>query len=533
MKPFSAPLDDILFSINHVAQAGRLPDWDPDTASELLGHFASFVEGEIAPLNEVGDQVGAQLENGRVRMPPGFRAAYQSFREQGWPTLNAPEAYGGQELGAVISAASSEVMTGANHGMYMQISLVGGAIRTIMTHGSDDQKARFVPPLAMGEWLSTMDLTEPGAGSDLARIRTRAVQDGDGTWKITGEKIFISGGDHDLADGILHLVLARTSDDGLRGLSLFVCLADKGDGTRNAVTVTRIEEKMGIHASPTCQISYDGAEGELVGEIGGGLKAMFVMMNHARLEVSLQGPAHAARAWDIATSYAAERVQGRGPDGQAVTLDQHADVRRMLDHVDALAIGMRSISYTLMVALESGGSEALVDFLTPIAKAAGSEAGIDAARIAQQVLGGYGYLKEYAVEQVYRDARIAAIYEGTTGIHARGLATRGLGHPGADAFAEMVTGIADETGQPALGGAMADWQALRADMTNGLNAEAAANDFLEATIHILFWAMWCRVASVADKAPDPTRYGRVARYVMRTVPHDFTASVAKCRAWEA
>lgn len=418
MKPFEAPLGDILFSLDRVAQASDLPDWDADLAGEIGAHFAAFAQGEIAPLDEPGDMQGCRLENGRVLMPDGFGTAYAAYSEQGWPSLTAPEEFGGQGLGPLMLAITSEVFSGANHSLQMVTGLVPGAVRTLLRFGTPDQKARYIPPLGSGETLATMCLTEPEAGSDLSRVRCKATPEGSG-WTISGEKIFISGGDQNMSDRILHLVLARTSDDGVKGLSLFLCPCTRADGNRNSVVVTRIEEKMGLHASPTCQLAFDGAEAELIGAEGQGLMAMFTMMNHARLDVALQGVAHAARSYDIACAYAAERVQGRGPDGSAVTLDQHADVRRMLDQIDWLAVSGRGLAHLAFVTMESETAPDLVDFLTPVAKVYCTEAGIKAAELGMQVLGGYGYLREYRLEQTYRDARITSIYEGANGIHAR------------------------------------------------------------------------------------------------------------------
>ncbi|HPQ97639.1 MAG TPA: acyl-CoA dehydrogenase family protein, partial [Thiolinea sp.] len=305
MIPFQAPVEDIFASLHTFV--GELPDWDAALCEEITQHFASFVEGVLAPLNEPGDRQGCRLENGRVRMPDGFGTAYAELAEGGWQGLTAPEAYGGQGLDHLTAAVLSEIFSGANHALQMVTGLVPGAISTLLAHGTPEQQNTYIPPLASGEWLSTMCLTEAGAGSDLSRIRTRAVQDGDG-WRIDGQKIFISGGDQDLSQGILHLVLARSgpADSGVKGLSLFLCLSDV-DGERNKISITRIEEKLGLHASPTCQMEFDGAKAELIGTEGKGLAAMFTMMNHARLDVALQGVAHASRAHAIASAYAAER----------------------------------------------------------------------------------------------------------------------------------------------------------------------------------------------------------------------------------
>ncbi|GGE38352.1 acyl-CoA dehydrogenase family protein [Actibacterium pelagium] len=508
MKPFQAPIEDILFSLNHVAGANGLATWDAEFAAEIGGHFAAFAEGEIAPLDEPGDLQGCRLENGRVSMPDGFAEVYRAYAEQGWPSLTVPEEYGGQGMGGLIHAITSEVFSGANHSLQMVTGLVPGAVRTILRFGTDDQKARYIPPLTSGETLATMCLTEPGAGSDLSRVRCKAEPSKKG-WSITGEKIFISGGDQDLSERILHLVLARTSDDGIKGLSLFLCPCTRTDGSRNSVTITRIEEKMGLHASPTCQMAFDGAEAELIGEEGKGLAAMFTMMNHARADVALQGVAHAARACDIASAYAAERTQGRGPDGAPITLDGHADVRRMLTEIDRLAVGGRAISHLAFVLMEQGGNSELVDFLTPVAKVFCTEAGMRGAELGMQVLGGYGYLKEYRLEQTYRDCRITAIYEGANGIHERVLATRlAPGHPG-DAFAAFVEAELASHPGTRIENALTEWKASRQQLQEAPDASILAHGFMQQTIDTLLACVWARIAWVADEHPNPARMKRL------------------------
>jgi len=509
VKPFSAPLDDILFSLNAIAGADRIADWDADFAAEIGRHFASFAEAEIAPLDEPGDRQGCRLSDGRVLMPDGFSEVYQAYCDMGWPGLTAPDEFGGQGLGAAVLAITSEVFSGACHSLQMVTGLVPGAIRTLLHHGTEQQKARLIPALVSGEILATMCLTEPGAGSDLSRIRCKAVQDGD-EWRITGEKIFISGGDQDISKGILHLVLARTGVEGVRGLSLFLCDSEKSDGTRNDITVTRIEEKMGLHASPTCQLAFDGAIGELIGNPGDGLKAMFTMMNHARLDVALQGVAHAARATDIAAAYAAERVQGRGADGAPVTLDQHADVRGMLDEMDSLALGARALTHLALVTLETEDNPDLVEFLTPIAKVFCSEAGMRAADLGIQVLGGYGYLGEYRVEQTYRDARITAIYEGANGIHALSLATRLLSGKGGAASEAFATFVLAENGSAELTACFDLWTQARQHLTAASDPTPMAGDFLNLTIEVLMQLIWNRFRQVADQNSDATRINRLA-----------------------
>lgn len=479
MTAFKAPLDDILFTLDHVAGAARLPDWDADLAREVITQFARFAEGEVAPADEISDQTGCVLDNGRVRMPPGLVAAYAGFVDQGWAALALPEEAGGQGLSGPVAGAVTEIFAGASHALQMVVGLVPGAARTIAHFGTEAQKALWLPRLASGEWLATMALTEPGAGSDLSCIRTRAE-----AGRISGEKIFISGGDQDLTPRILHLVLARTGGDGVKGLSLFLVPSHDEAGRRLPVSVTRIEEKMGLHGSPTCQMLFEAAPGELLGAEGDGLRAMFTMMNHARLDVALQGVAHAARASQIATQYAAERRQGRGQ-----TIDQHPDVRRMLDDMQALALGGRGLALLALVELELGTRPDLVDFLTPLCKFAGTEGGVVAANLGIQVLGGYGYLREYRLEQVLRDARICTIYEGTNGIHAITLATRLLHHAGgaaADAFAEFLAEVPE---------ALAPWQSARESMVAAADPTPAAHAFMQLTIEAALAEIWRRIAA--------------------------------------
>lgn len=509
MFDYHAPVDEILWSLGF-AGAERLADWDESLAAEILQHFAAFAEGRIAPLDDTGDRQGCRLQDGRVLMPDGFAEVYRALAEDGWQSLSVPEHLGGQGIGAAVQAGISEIFSGACHSLQMVAGLVPGAVRLLLEHGDVDQQQRLIPPLATGAWLATMCLTEPAAGSDLSTIRTAALADGEG-WRLNGEKIFISGGDQNLSDNILHMVLARTSPEGTRGLSLFACPAVLPNGKRNGVRVTRIEEKMGLHASPTCQIVFDDAAAELVGAPGQGLAAMFTLMNHARLDVALQGVAHAARASAIARRYAAERVQGRGPEGAAVTLDKHPDVRRMLDSAERQAVAARGLTHAALVALESG-NQPLADFLTPVAKVCGSEAGTRAAELAMQVLGGYGYLREYKVEQIYRDARICAIYEGANGIHALTIATRGLGHDSgrqARAFADWIAEIAASTQSEALSAKLTSWQQLQAQTR--LAPQAMASRFMQATIRLVHCAFWVRVAA------DPTAPAHIQRLAVEAL----------------
>lgn len=483
MNTFIAPVDDIMHSLT-LAGAPALDNWDDALTRDIIGHFASFAEGRIAPLDEVGDTEGAKLENGKVRMPAGFAEVYREMAEGGWQGLTAPEEFGGMGQGHVIAAAVSEIFSGANHALQMVCNLVPGHTTTLLRYGTDAQKAEWIPRLANGEALATMCLTEPGAGSDLSRVRTKAVQAG-GSWQISGEKIFISGGDQDMSDDILHLVLARSgaAEDGVKGLSLFLCSKSKAGPS---IKVTRIEEKLGIHASPTCHMVFEDAPGELIGEEGQGLAAMFTVMNHARIDVALQGVAHAARAYAIARAYAEERVQGRKPDGSPAVLADHADVRRMLAEQRDLAIGARTMAHIALVEMEKGTRPELAEFLTPLCKFFCTEAGIRAADLGIQVLGGYGYLTEYRVAQTWRDARITSIYEGANGIHYLTLATRGVrakGGAAADAFEALISELSSS---PAVAEKLSVWRDMRASVEQSADPSEHAYAFAQASGDLMF-----------------------------------------------
>lgn len=511
MTPFQAPVDDILFSLRDVAGAKDLDGWDDELASDILTAFSSFAEGVIAPLDESGDAQGCRLEHGKVRMPSGFDDAFGQLAEMGWQGLTAPEQFGGMAQGPLVAAMVSEVFSGANHSMQMVCNLVPGAISTLLRFGTEAQQSEWIPRLSAGKALSTMCLTEPGAGSDLSRVRTKATREGD-VWHLSGEKIFISGGDQDLSEDILHLVLARTGtpEDGIRGLSLFLTSKSKA-GT--AIKVTRIEEKLGLHASPTCQLAFDNAPAELIGVEGEGLKAMFTLMNHARVDVALQGVAHAARAHAIAVTYAAEREQGRKPDGTEAMLADHADVRRMLDEQRGLALGARAMAHVTLVEM-ARGNRALVDFLTPVCKVFCTDAGIRAADLGIQILGGYGYLTEYRVSQSWRDARITSIYEGANGIHAQATAIRGLrvdGGAGADAFDALIGTLTDNSSVLAL---REEWRTARAFVEQAKDPQTHAHDFMTLTSNLFFRAVWARIADVSsDKG-----HRRVAQSVLNPAP---------------
>lgn len=501
MQPFSAPIDDIMFSLRHVARAPDLPGWDDALTADILRHFGTLAQDVLAPINGPGDAQGARMTAGRVRMPDGFAAAYAQLAADGWQGIAAPESHGGMAQPPLVCAAVSEIFSGANHALQMVCALVHGATETLLQHASADQQARFIPPLVAGDTLVTMCLTEADAGSDLSRIACRATADGAG-WHITGDKIFISGGDQDLSRDILHLVLARTDPGGVAGLSLFLCPAAP------QVRVIRLEEKLGLHASPTCQMRFDGAAAELLGQRGGGLQAMFTLMTHARIDVALQGVAHAARAYDIARHYAGDRVQGRKADGSPARLSDHADVARMLDRQQALAFGARAMCHLTLRQIAGHADPDLIQFLTPLCKIFGSEAGITAADLGIQIMGGYGYLTEYGMAQVWRDARITAIYEGANGIHARALATRGLRGTGPEGFSALIADLAD--GDAVLLADLGHWQQHVASLRSMADTTALAHDFAARSADLFYRAVWLRIAASAQHHPDPVRLRHLA-----------------------
>ncbi len=497
MIPFKAPVDDILFSLSKVAGASSLQGWDDDLARDIIGHFASLAEDKIAPLNAPGDREGCSLTDGAVQMPTGFRDAYGALAGGGWQGLTAPEDFGGMGQSALLAGAVSEIFSGANHSMQMVCNLVPGAVATLLRFGSEQQQQTWIPKLASGEALSTMCLTEPGAGSDLSRIRTKAETRGN-CWAITGEKIFISGGDQDMSDDILHLVLARSgaANSGTKGLSLFLC--SKSDAG-NAIRVARIEDKLGLHASPTCHMIFEDAPAQLIGEEGGGLAAMFTVMNHARIDVALQGVAHAARALAIAAAYAGERTQGRKPDGTPAKLSDHADVRRMLDEQRDLVTTARAMAHIALVEMEKGTRPELAEFLTPLCKFYCSEAGIKSADLGIQVLGGYGYLTEYGLSQTWRDARITSIYEGANGVHYLTLATRGLrlkGGAAADAFQSLVLDLAPLA---TISDRLDRWKHARETVLASKDASHHAFDFAHLSADLLRDALNFRIGEQTAK----------------------------------
>ena len=515
---YRPPVDALLFALIHGAGADRLPAWDEDIARQVLTEAGRFIEAEIAPLDAIADATPARLDGGRVRVVPGFVSAYRQYREAGWPGLAGAEEHGGQGLPHVLASAVAEMLSGACMSFEMILSLAIAAARAIDAAGTAQQKARYLPPLVSGEWLATMCLTEAQAGSDLGLIRTLAEPDGAGGWRLTGSKIFISGGDQDMSDNILHLVLARTpgAPPGVKGLSLFLCPAALPDGSRNRVECLRLEDKMGLHASPTCQMAFDGAGAELLGGEGQGLAHMFVMMNAQRLDVALQGVALMDTAGQRSRAYALERRQGRGEDGSGpVPIVRHVDVRRMLMTQIALTEGCRALLYRTAVELELGRNPELVDFLTPVCKAFMTDAAVEAAHLAIQVHGGYGYLREYRVEQILRDARITQIYEGTNGIQAATLADRLLRRTGGAAFrAEVKASI--ELALPAMAralrGALAQWESANKALLQRPAAGAAAPDYLRLTGLLAVGTAWARLEAASQQPDQPQRLRAAAEF---------------------
>ena len=455
---FKCPVQDQRFVLDHVVRIGELSN-ELDMVDAVLEGAAALAEGEFAPLAEAGDRVGARWDNGLVRMPNGYKAAYAAFVDGGWMTLAAPRQHGGQGLPLSLAAALMEDLQAANTGFAMLPVLSLGAIEALEAHGNDELKDAYLGKIVSGEWPATMNLTEPQAGSDVGALKTRAEPNGDGSWRITGTKIFITFGEHDLTEQIVHLVLARTPNapEGTRGISLFLVPKIFPDGSANDLRCVSIEHKMGIHASPTCVMSYGdrgGATGWLIVPEMGGMRAMFTMMNNARLNVGLQGVGIAERATQRAVAYAIDRKQGQR-NRLPVSVAEHPDVRRMLLRMRALTGGARALLYYALGQVDRGragdaAAAARAELLTPMAKAWGTDVGCEVASLGIQVHGGMGYIEETGAAQHLRDARIAPIYEGTNGIQAADLVGRKLGLDDGTAFDLLLEDIRAETGDPRL-----------------------------------------------------------------------------------
>ena len=449
---YKAPVNDIIFTLNHEAgfdrlvQSGAYPDLSDDLVDAILGEAAKFADNIVAPLSWQGDQTGARLEDDGVKVPASFKEAYAKYVESGWSTLAAPTDYGGQGLPLALSNAVTEMMN-SNIGFQLCPMLSNGGMEALAAHASQEQKDIYLSKIVSGEWSATMNLTEPHAGSDVGNIRAQATPRDDGSYLIRGTKIYITYGDHDMADNIVHLVLARTpgAPEGTKGISLFLVpkflVNDDGSlGTRNDVACIGLEEKLGIHASPTCVMAFgenDGAIGWLVGAENRGMACMFTMMNNARLHVGLQGVGVAERATQHALAYAVERKQGRAPgaskdDNEAVAIINHPDVRRMLMSMRTLTEAARGICYENAVMADlahtrgDAAAQAKYDLLTPISKAFSTDIANEVAALGVQVHGGMGFIEETGAAQHVRDARILTIYEGTNGIQAMDLVGRKL-----------------------------------------------------------------------------------------------------------
>ena len=529
-REFQFILHEVLDAAGTLARLGR-----EDVGRELIDSVheqaAKFAEQVLSPLNWQGDQQGVRLVDGRVLAPDGFKAAYQQFCSDGWAGMAADPAFGGQGLPAIAYIPVGEMLCGAAMAWRMASGLSEGAAYAIWRHASDDIKARVLARMVSGEWTGTMCLTEPQAGTDLAQLRTRAEPAADGRYKLTGTKIYISWGDHDLTDNIIHLVLARLPDApaGTKGISLFM-VPRRLDGADNGVSCASVEHKMGIHGSPTCVLNFEGAEGWLVGNAGGGLACMFTMMNHARLGVGLQGLGLSERALQASVSYAFERVQGRaarGPSGQAGgdTIIHHADVRRMVMTQKALTEGQRLLAYHTYLLedtaqhaadeLVRARAEEVVALLVPIVKALLTESAMETTSLAVQVHGGAGFIRDTGVEQYLRDAKITCIYEGTNGIQALDLLGRKVLMNGgatlkllaADIAASLAGELPVEVAPWAaeLGARLAEWGELSTLV--GLRAAkdpdemgAVASDYLQYAGYVLVGWCWVRMARVAARA---------------------------------
>jgi alkylation response protein AidB-like acyl-CoA dehydrogenase len=500
--PVTVPPEETAWLLHNVVGFDAIGQ---DDTAAILEEATRFAEGVLAPLERSGDSIGSKLVDGVVVTPPGFKEAFQAYAESGWIGIAAPEAHGGQGLPDVVAIAAFEPVSSANMGFGLCPLLTQDAIHLVETHGTDDQKARLLPPMVEGRWTGTMCLTEPSAGSDLSAVRTKAVPDGDG-YRIIGEKIFITYGDHEWTENILHMVLARLPDApaGSAGISLFAVPKFLPDGSRNPVRAVSLEHKLGIHASPTAVLAFEGARGELLGPVHRGLSSMFAMMNAARLGVAMQGVAVAERAFRRAAAFAADRQQGGGP------IVGHPDVRRNLWTMRALALAARLL--TLYAADQQERDPARAALLIPVAKAWASDAGVEAASLGVQVHGGMGYIEETGAAQHLRDSRIAPIYEGTNGIQALTLLRRGLlRDQGAALGALLDEAAAADFATPALLHAVqeareaADW--LR--RAEPRDAEAGATPFLGLVGNVAAGWLCARALAHADAPPAVRRAAAV------------------------
>jgi alkylation response protein AidB-like acyl-CoA dehydrogenase len=508
---YSAPLQDMQFVLNELAgldQLAQLPGCEeatPDVVAAILEEAGKFAGGVLAPLNRIGDRAGAQWADRTVTLPAAFGDAYRQFVENGWNGLDCNPEFGGQGLPRLVSAAVREMWKSANHAFALCPMLTGGAIEALELCGTTALKQQYLPKMVSGEWTGTMNITEPQAGSDLAAIRSRAEPQADGSYRLFGQKIFITHGEHDMAENIIHLVLARTptAPAGVKGLSLFVApkflVNDAGAlGARNDVYCVSIEHKLGIHASPTCVMSFgdnggdsSGAVGYLVGQENDGLKYMFIMMNSARFAVGLEGLGLAEAAYQKARAYARDRVQSRAIEGSAdsVAIVQHPDIRRMLMLMKSQTEAMRALAYVVAAAHDTAmhhadaavrqSNQAFVDLMIPVVKGWLTETGNQIAYLGVQVHGGMGFIEETGAAQFMRDARITTIYEGTTGIQANDLVGRKIAREGG-ATLKTVLARMRATQVELAAVPDADCQSIAAGLADGVAAVATAGDYIVA-----------------------------------------------------
>ncbi|MGY3437448.1 MULTISPECIES: acyl-CoA dehydrogenase C-terminal domain-containing protein [unclassified Marinovum] len=567
MPSYTPPTKDLQFVLHEVLGASQqdVPGYeelDADFTSAVLEEAGKIARDVLAPLNPVGDTEGCVLENGVVRTPKGFKAAFDQLREGGWTALDCDPEYGGQGLPYLVQTAVGEMLTAANMAFQMYPGLTHGAYSAIHAHGTDEQKATYLPNMVTCDWTGTMNLTEPHCGTDLGLMRTKAEPQDDGSYAVTGQKIFISAGDHDLSDNVIHLVLAKIpgGPDGIKGVSLFIVPkflvnADGSVGERNAVSVGKIEEKMGIHGNSTCVMNYDGAKGWLLGTEHKGMRAMFTMMNEARIAVGLQGLGQAAVAYENSLAYAKDRLQGRAvtgtenPDGPADPLIVHPDIRRTLLDQKSFVEGGRAFGLWSANLIdrahrnEDAAAEGLISLLTPVVKGFLTDKGFDCTVQAQQVYGGHGYIEEWGMSQFARDARIAMIYEGANGVQALDLVGRKLAVDGGKhvmAFFEMVKTFCKENADvegmaefvEPLKAASKDLQSAGMFfMQNGMKDPNAAlsgsNDFLHLFGHVCLGLMWGRMAKASldalaggtsDKDFYETKLATGRYYMARQLP---------------